>query len=129
MKLSAKQLATALVNATEGKQGAELAEATSGFVRLLAERGDLGRLNEIIRAVDAVWRERFGAASVSVESAAPLSEKLKAAVGKLANGADVSFSVNPALVAGARIRLDDRIIDNTLSGRAERLRQTLLETT
>jgi F0F1-type ATP synthase delta subunit len=50
-------------------------------------------------------------------------------VEKLANGADVSFSVKPELIAGARIRLDDRVIDNTLSGRAARLKQTLLETT
>ena len=129
MRLTTKQLAGILVDATDGTQGTALKDATAGFVRLLAERGELGKLNEVIRAVDSVWKERFGAANVRIESAAPLSEKLKAAVEKLARGAEVSYEVRPELVAGARVRLDDRVIDNTVAGRAERLRQELLQTT
>jgi F-type H+-transporting ATPase subunit delta len=129
MKLTAKQLATVLVDATAGKEGAELKDAVAAYVKLLAERGEVSRLHEIVRSVDGVWKERFGASTVAIQSASPLSDKLKAVVEKLAHGADVSFRVDPKLIAGAKVRLDDRVIDNTLAGRAERLRQTLLETT
>ncbi|OGL66461.1 hypothetical protein A2856_02095 [Candidatus Uhrbacteria bacterium RIFCSPHIGHO2_01_FULL_63_20] len=127
MKLRTKQLSAALVAAAEGKEGKALDETVRAFLGWMKDNGHLSRIREVIRGVDAAWRERYGVSSVTVESAHPLSAKVKQAVTKLSKGADVAFVTNPALIGGARVRVDDRVIDNTVLGRANRLKQTLME--
>jgi F-type H+-transporting ATPase subunit delta len=129
MKAKPKQLADALLAATEGKSGQALADTVRGFLEWMHGAGQLHRAREVMRAVDAAWKRRYGVARVAVESAHALPVKVQQAVDKLAKGADVSFSVDPSLIGGARMRVDDLVLDNTVLGRAERLEQELLRAT
>lgn len=128
MKAKPRQLADALVAATHGKSGAALDETVRGFLGWMREAGQLRHAREVMRAMDAAWKRRYGVARVAVESAHALPVKVQQAVDKLARGADVSFSVDPSLIGGARVRVDDLVLDNTVLGRAERLKQELLRT-
>jgi len=127
MKATPKQLATALVQATEGKSGKELQSAVSEFVRILSQERLMHRWRDIARAVDRVWIERHGMANVTVATAYPLDKPLMQALEKAANGASVTTTVEPELLGGARIRIDDRLIDGSIAGHLERLRTTLSE--
>ena len=127
MKLKPKQLAAALLAATDGKDGKALTDAIHGFLQWMKDQGQLHRAKEVMRAMDAAWRQRYGVAKVAVESAHALPVKVQQAIDRLSKGADVSFSVNPSLIGGARVRVDDLVLDNTLLGRAERLKQVLME--
>lgn len=127
MKAKPRQLADALLAAAEGKSGSELDETVRGFLEWMRGTGQLHRAREVMRAVDAAWKRRYGVAKVTVESAHALPVKAQQAVDKLAKGADVSFSVDPSLIGGARVRVDDLVLDNTVLGRAESLKRKLTE--
>ncbi len=125
MKTSARQLARAYVSLCEGKSGKELEAAANGFVRFLAERHELGKWREVMRQVDGAWKEKHGVANVHIVSAHPLTKKALAALEKASAGASLVHDVDPTLIAGAVIRIDDRIIDASASGQLAALKSNL----
>ena len=88
MKKADKQLATVLFNLTEGKEVHELDKIVDEFIRWLAERQLLHRSRKIVLALDQIWKEKFGASSVTVESAHPLTKKTQQHLVEAVKGAD-----------------------------------------
>ena len=125
MKLSTKQLAIVLVDMAEQEE--DLEKVTAAFVEYLAEQNILAKLSDIMRSIDTVWKERYGAATVTITTAHSLSTKLKKEIEKMAKGAGVSEIVDESLIGGARIRIDDRIVDGSISGHLSNLKQALTE--
>jgi len=125
MKLTSKQLADVFISSLEGKGKGDLAKAAEGFIKLLAQRQELFRVHDIIRQIDSVWKEKFGAANISVETAYPLSNEVVSSLTKAAKGATIHTKVNKELIGGAKIRIDDRLIDGTVAGRLMALKETL----
>ena len=125
MKLTTKQLAHAFVEIAEGKKGKDLEQAAKSFVELLAERGKLVLYRDIVAAVDIIWKEKYGAANINIQSADPLSKVAKEALEKQANGATITEEVQKDLIGGAKLRIDDRIIDGTIKGSLDLLKQRL----
>jgi F-type H+-transporting ATPase subunit b len=75
--------------------------------------------------------DRVEAASVEVISALPLTEKEQEQVRaevlqKAGGGATISFRVDPSILGGLIIRLGDKIVDGSVSGRLQALRETLV---
>ncbi len=69
-------------------------------------------------------------ASAEVTSALPLTETEQAAVkqdvlAKLGDAATVAFRVDPAIMGGLVIRVGDKVLDNSVAGRLEELRQSI----
>lgn len=126
MKTNAKQYAKAFVEAADGADGKQLDAAAAEFVRLLAEKGSLRVAHDVIRAIETVWKETYGAATITVETAHPLSRIARNALESAAKGATVRDIVAPELIGGARLRIDDRIVDGSLAGQLEQLRTTLM---
>ncbi len=124
MRYTSKQLAVVLVDATEQK-GADVNEVTKGFVRFLSERNELKRIGDVLRSLDIVWKERHGAAAITIETPHPITETVRKQLMKIAEGADVQEVVRPELIGGARLRIDDRMIDGTVSGALTQLKRTL----
>jgi F-type H+-transporting ATPase subunit delta len=127
MRANVRSIADAFVEHAEHAKPADLKEAARGLIASLAKRGEMHRVRDLIRSLEGAWRRKHGMASIRVESAAPLSAAAKASIEKSANGASVETVVKPELIGGARIRIDDRIVDASVSGRLERLRRTLHE--
>jgi F-type H+-transporting ATPase subunit b len=74
--------------------------------------------------------ESLSGSSAEVVSALPLTPEEQEAIrkdvlGKLGSGAQVQFRVDPAILGGLVIRVGDRVIDGSVSGRLEGLRQSL----
>lgn len=115
MKVSTKQWTSALESACEGKTLQQVETVAGDFVRLLAKRGELGRVREVIRRLTTV---------VIAETAHPLKPAMRKAIGEAAE-ASVTEIVNPELIGGMRLRVGDRMIDGSIAGQLERMRKAL----
>jgi len=117
MKVTTKQWTNALEQACEGKTGKQLESVAGEFVRLLAKRGELGRVREVIRRLTT---------TVIAETAYPLAAETRKAIEKAAC-APVAEIVNRDLIGGMCLRIDDRVLDGSIAGQLERLKRTLAE--
>jgi F0F1-type ATP synthase delta subunit len=125
MKLTNKQLATVFIDSVQNVTEHELNELSKVFIEFLRTRGELKRLKDIVRSIDQIWIERHGMATLTIQSAHPLTAVLRNSVVKLAAGAEVREVVDPTLIGGARLRIDERIIDGSLKGALDQLTVTL----
>ncbi|HSB89455.1 MAG TPA: F0F1 ATP synthase subunit B [Anaerolineales bacterium] len=69
-------------------------------------------------------------AAAEVTSALPLTDEEQASVrkeigGKLGSGASLTFRVNPNILGGLIVRVGDKVIDGSVAGKLEGLRQNL----
>ncbi len=110
----------------------DLNEVLADFVRLLFEkrRGDV--LTETGDAFRLRLLEHRGATEGRVESARPLEpaqmDDLAAAIGReLGKEVYLKNDVDPALVGGVRVFVDNRMIDNSVQGRLDGLNRKLRE--
>jgi F-type H+-transporting ATPase subunit b len=74
--------------------------------------------------------EDLAGVGAEVTSALPLTEKEKDTVseeiiGKIGAGATISFRVNPSILGGLVIRVGDKVLDGSVAGKLENLRQSL----
>jgi F0F1-type ATP synthase delta subunit len=87
------------------------------FVRLLAKRGELARVRDVIRRLTV---------TVTAESSRPLSPALRKAI-ESASGSPVIETTSKDLIGGLRLRIGDRVLDGSDAGQLERLKRTLSE--
>ncbi len=125
MKGSEKKLAQVFVESVEGKKDAEIAQAAKDLVVLLSERKELHRLSGVIDAIEQVWAQKYGAATISVATAFPLSDVLRKKLQSIAEGAEIKEIVDPEIIGGARLRIDESIIDGSIKAHLEQLESKL----
>lgn len=99
---------------------------------LLAERERFGTLPQIAARFDELVRLSRGTVAATVTSATALHPDELAAVHRrveaLAGGAvELETSVDPSLIGGLTVRIGDRLIDASVRGRLERLRERLAQ--
>src|SRR5882672_1521132 len=110
MKYRPEQYAEALYEAVEGKKPGEQKEAIKRFSLLLRKNKDSAKIPLILNHFERKYVEANGLTKIQLETAHPLSEKTKAEVEKaLGKKAFIKESVNPNLLAGIRILLDDSV--------------------
>ena len=102
----------------------------SALVDLLARNGRLAAAPAIAAQFERLRAEAESRAAVEITTAAPVGEaekaKLAAAVGKrLDRAVDIVWSTDEALIAGARIRAGDLVIDGSALGELERLKAAI----
>ena len=74
---------------------------------------------------------QFTGASAEITSALPLTEEEQSTVkdevlSKIGDQASVTFRVDPSILGGLVIRVGDKVLDNSVAGRLEELRQSLV---
>jgi F-type H+-transporting ATPase subunit delta len=125
MKYSAKQLAFVFLDEIDHKK-VTVEKAADGLIHLLIECHELKRLDDVILAIDQIWKERYGVATITIETAHPLTAALRKQVSGIAKGAELREEVDEELIGGARIRIDDRLIDGSIAGHIAQLHKQLL---
>jgi len=97
----------------------------------MAQRGDLGLVNEVIAALQArMTRADEVKTPVEVVSALPLTDAEQAAlVAELADqyGAGLAFEyrVDPAILGGLIVRVGDKLIDGSVASKLAAMKQAL----
>lgn len=125
MKIDPKQFAKALIDHTQAKTEEQVKETVKDFVKFLSDNNLLGNWHEIEASINAAWKEKYGAATISITSAHSLTEETKKALEQLAHGAEIKERVDDRLIGGAVIRIDDKRIDGSVTGKLRRLKIAL----
>jgi F-type H+-transporting ATPase subunit delta len=117
--------------ALEQALGSRLSKPAFNLVRLLARRQKLELLGPIAVEYQRLLNQRRGVVTAVITSARPLSaDEDRAIRDRVASmtGAtvDVTTALDPALIGGLTVRIGDRLIDASVRGRLERLREQLL---
>lgn len=102
------------------------------FLRLLLRRGRLALLPEIGEAFHKILDERLGRVPVTLTTAVPVPESefraWKDAIrGTVGGEAVIKHVVKPEIVAGAIIRVGDRVLDGSARRRLADLHQRIIE--
>ncbi|MCO6450125.1 MAG: ATP synthase F1 subunit delta [Caldilineales bacterium] len=118
------------LEATEGilPQGAPV--EVRNFLGVLLENNDIGLLDEILDSLDNMIRAKVaGPQRAIVTSAVVLSDaeqdKLRERLAKDFGPLELSFQVEPEILGGIIVRVGDRLIDDSVRGRLDALRNAL----
>ena len=102
------------------------------FLKLLLKRGRLSLLEEIGAAYRAILDEKLGRVPVTITTAVPVPEGefrtwTEAIRGAVGGNAVVDHVVKPDIVAGAVIRVGDRVIDGSARRRLADLHHRIIQ--
>jgi F-type H+-transporting ATPase subunit delta len=108
----------------------EIPPHIANLLRMLAERERLHLLPAILAEFQSLDREARGVLEAQVTVARPfdlgeqeeIKRRLSAATGKTV---EIHLAVDPAILGGIVVRIGDRLIDASVSGRLSRLRHQL----
>jgi F0F1-type ATP synthase delta subunit len=125
MKKNEKQLARTFIEALDGATRPQVESAAEELVAMLAKQHEVHRVKGVIDAIEDGWREQYGAATVKIETAHPLSGALRKKLETIAPGAEIKEHVRTEIIGGARVRIDETIIDGSIEGHLAHLNQAL----
>lgn len=105
--------------------------ATLALLNLLVDKGRIAHLGEVKAEYDSLVREFKGIVAANATSAIPLTPEQVVALEKsleARTGKDIELttSVDPSLIGGVLVRIGDTVLDGTVRGKLERLREQLL---
>lgn len=100
------------------------------FLLLVVDKRREAFVPDMAREYGALADRAQGLTDVQVRTAVPLEKKDQDALasvlaGKLGRQVRLVFAVNPALLGGVQIKVDDKLFDASLKRRLERLREHL----
>lgn len=101
----------------------------AAVVPFLAELKRMHKLPDsaaFLRVLERVWGEMFGPQEVSLVTAHRIPPALKERIAEALPHAEVRAVIDPRLIGGAVLRMDDRILDSSVVGTLERMKKSLL---
>jgi F-type H+-transporting ATPase subunit delta len=106
-------------------------DPVQNLVQLLLKRGRIEQLPRVAAEFRRLDDRRLGLTHATVTSAAPLTpDEVRALTARLeqSTGGRVALDaqVDPSLLGGVVVRVGDRLIDGSVRGRLERLRNQLI---
>lgn len=108
-----------------------LSKTTTNFLRLLAERGRVGLIDEVRRIYTTAMDERAGRVRVEIYTTDPLTPQREAGIRETfqqATGKTVVLDarIDKSLIGGLVARIGDRVYDASLRSRLEDIKRRLL---
>jgi F-type H+-transporting ATPase subunit delta len=112
--------------------GAIVAPQTLAFLNLLVDKRRITLLPEVAAEFERMVRDVKNIAFATATTAVPLSSEQLAALERsleARTGKDIELKadVDPSLMGGVLVRIGDTVLDGTVKGNLERLREQLLE--
>jgi F-type H+-transporting ATPase subunit delta len=110
-----------------------MALSTRNFLKVLSDNGREEILEEVLRRYEELVKEHLGRAEVEVTTAVELSEeelgRTRERLGRILEGREVILQtrVEPDLLGGAIFRFGGRMVDGSVRGQLESLREEMLE--
>jgi len=106
---------------------------THNLLRVLLQEGDIGLVSDVSYALGEVATGSNAPIKAEVMSAVALSEAeqeqlRQTLVEQNGDNLVITFQVDPSLMGGLRVRVGDRLIDNSVATRLAGMRETLAAT-
>jgi F-type H+-transporting ATPase subunit delta len=107
--------------------------STRNFLKVLSDNGREEILEEVLLRYEELLKEHLGRIEVGVTTAVDLSEeeleRLRERLGRVLEGREViiNTSVDPNILGGAVFRFGGRMVDGSVRGQLESLREEMLE--
>jgi F-type H+-transporting ATPase subunit delta len=123
-----RQKRRAIDGLTEGMK-----TSTTNFLKVLVDNGREEILEEVLSRYEELVKEHMGRVEVEVTTAVELSEeqrkRLRERLADVLEGREIilATNVNPDLIGGAVFRYGGRMMDGSIRGRLESLREGMLE--
>ena len=123
-----RQKRRAIDGLTEGMK-----TSTTNFLKVLVDKGREEILEEVLDRYEQLVKEHLGRIEVGVTTAVELSQeqldRLKERLERTLEGKEVVLETNvdPELIGGAVFRFGGRMMDGSIRGRLESLREGMLE--
>lgn len=108
-----------------------LSETETNLLKTVVQAGHTQMLEDIAASLSEVASGRIGPQKAEITSAVELSDQEKEALRKklseqYGDNLIFSFHVNEELLGGLRVRVGDRLIDNSIASRLSALRESLI---
>ena len=106
---------------------------TTNFLKVLVDNGREEILEEVLGRYEQLVKEHLGRIEVGVTTAVELSQnqldRVKERLGSVLEGREVILETNvdPELIGGAVFQFGGRMMDGSIRGRLESLREEMLE--
>ena len=123
-----RQKRRALDGLTEGMK-----TSTTNFLKVLVDNGREEILEEVLARYEELVKEHLGKVEVEVTTAVDLSDdqldRLKERLGGVLEAREIILETNvdPGLIGGAVFRFGGRLMDGSIRGRLQSLREGMLE--
>ena len=123
-----RQKRRALDGLTEGMK-----TSTTNYLKVLVDNGREEILNEVFVRYEELVKEHLGKIEVEVTTAVDLSDeqldRLKERLGVVLEAREIILETNvdPGLIGGAVFRFGGRLMDGSIRGRLQSLREGMLE--
>ena len=111
----------------------DMSLSTRNFLKILSDNGREEILEEVLVRYEELVKEHLGKVEVEVTTAVELSEeeleRVRERLGKMLEGREVILhtSVDPDILGGAVFRFGGRMVDSSVRGRLQGLREEMLE--
>jgi F-type H+-transporting ATPase subunit delta len=127
-KYTAKQYAAALFDSLQEK-GAKTDAVVKSFAKILVANYDRALLPKIAMQLAKLERATLGRHDVVLTSARPLTTGVISEIKKkVGENSGITEVVDPSVLGGLKILINDElVIDGTVKGRIERMKQQLLK--
>lgn len=130
MKFSAKQYAQALFDSVEGTDPKDLDLVLNNFVEVLAANNDVKIFSEIEDEFHKLELEKKGGRVAEVTTAQPISKdnerEIIKELNKLVKGdVELRKKIDERILGGVVIRMDDQLIDASVKGELDKLKDEL----
>lgn len=118
------------ISIVTGALSGKVSDTVVYAVSLLLERGRISIFHDIVNDYKQIADQSLGQAHAVVTTPEPLTEKEKTDIavrfGKITGKKILIDSVvDPSILGGLQVRIGDRLYDGSLSGKLDRLHQTL----
>jgi F-type H+-transporting ATPase subunit delta len=131
MRYTASEYARALYEVLSEQDESQADETISRFVSDMKDRGQLALLPEVLKEMPAAIKNAQGIEDVLIESAHEIdqatAEAALKALGKRAEDVEVTLAQNEGLIGGIRVKGRDTVIDASVRGRLNKLRDAFLK--
>jgi F-type H+-transporting ATPase subunit delta len=131
MKVSVKQYAQSLYEATMEKKHPEIDGALSNFVKVLAKNGQMKFKNNIIKKFQEIYNRENGIVEAEVISREKMSRELRNKVSNYVSkkyGSEkviLNEKINENIQGGIIIRVGDEVMDGSIHSQLNKLKNFL----
>lgn len=127
VKNANKLYARALYESLEGKSATETEKTISNFLDLLKKKGDLHRIQKVVKEFEELYNQKNGICKLKIASAFPLDKNTVEKIVKYLAVKDYELEtkIEKDLIGGFVAQYDDNRIDASIKNNLKKLYKTL----